>query len=64
MLLDIASLPPKDALYKATNATNPPEDVVDTDTEVEIVQEYIIANNNRTEGSDKVHNNNSITVLA
>ena len=64
MLLDIASLPPKDALNKAINAANPPEDVVDTDTEVEMVEQCIIKSNNQTVGSDKVHDNDSITVLA
>ena len=46
------------------NYPNPPEDIVDTNKEVEMVQEYIIANNNQTVGSDKAHGNDSNTVLA
>ena len=64
MLFEITSLPPKDALEKATNVPNPPEDVVDANTEVKMVQECIIVNNNQTVGSDKAHGNDSKTVLA
>ena len=65
MLFEIASLPPKDALDNATNTANPPEDIEDANTEVEMVQEYVIkVNNHQTVGGDKFHDNDSNTVLA
>ena len=51
-------------LDNATNVPNTPSDFEEANTEVEMVHEYINKVADKTVGGDKVHDNNSNTLLA